>query len=795
MTLNRLLRYFVLAGIFAIPFIPLVVTSGMFFPFITGKNFTFRIIVELIIVAWVILALRDSAYRPHRSWLLWAVSAYMLVLVVSTIFSVNPYRSFWSNFERMEGLLGLLHIFGYFVAAISVLNTRRLWHWLFHISLGAAIFVGVWGLLQLAGALEVNQGGVRVDATLGNATYLAIYMVFHIFLALYFLLRGSLKLLPPATSLLVGANFGFFIFVFNKVFDQVYFNQFQFTSLVLGGMVLLDIAILVWWLALKKYRRSATVLSYSLMLLLFLFTLYHTATRGAILGLIGGLILAAGGVAFFERGRAQKFALSGLAGILLVVAGFLALRQSDFVRESPVLGRFAEISLTETTTESRFIIAQLSWQGLKERPILGYGLENYNLVFNKYYDSRLWRQEQWFDRAHNVVIDQMISGGILGLLSYLSIFLAALYLIWKDRGHLSVRDKSIFVGLLAAYFFHNLFVFDNLISSILFYSLLGYLHTITRPTEAAALAAPTQAGVPVPAVPLPRPVQYGAAAAVLIALPFSLYFFNVKPIQASRTLIAALSGQPEGPARNLELYQKLFSLNTFGSMEGREQLVQATVQVVSAAGAPAEHRQAFAQLTAEELERQLKLLPNDTRQEMFASVFYRSIGDLNQSLVHALKALELSPRKQLIHFELVAIYLAANQPEQALEFARSAYELDPRYRDAAIIYAATAIYANQKELADQLLEPIYGDKAHDEDRLLRAYVEKGHYREVLKIWQSRVENEPANAQHRLALAAAYLALGERQRAIAEITKAVELDPSLKDQAEFYIEEIRAGRNP
>ena len=42
MTVNTFLKRLVLVGIFAVPFIPLIVSSGMFFPFITGKNFSFR---------------------------------------------------------------------------------------------------------------------------------------------------------------------------------------------------------------------------------------------------------------------------------------------------------------------------------------------------------------------------------------------------------------------------------------------------------------------------------------------------------------------------------------------------------------------------------------------------------------------------------------------------------------------------------------------------------------------------------------------------------------------------------
>ena len=60
-------------------------------------------------------------------------------------------------------------------------------------------------------------------------------------------------------------------------------------------------------------------------------------------------------------------------------------------------------------------------KGFIEKPILGWGQEGFNFVFNKYYDPRMYTQEPWFDRAHNTYLDWLIVGGALGLLSYLAI--------------------------------------------------------------------------------------------------------------------------------------------------------------------------------------------------------------------------------------------------------------------------------------------------------------------------------------------------------------------------------------
>ena len=68
--IDRTLLVLTRIGVFLVPFIPLIVASSMFFPFITGKNFAFRIIVEVLFALWLLLALRNPEIRPKRSFIL-----------------------------------------------------------------------------------------------------------------------------------------------------------------------------------------------------------------------------------------------------------------------------------------------------------------------------------------------------------------------------------------------------------------------------------------------------------------------------------------------------------------------------------------------------------------------------------------------------------------------------------------------------------------------------------------------------------------------------------------------------
>ena len=102
-------------GLFLVPFLVLFVPSSFFFPYIAGKAFAFRLIVEIITAGWLVLADQSPKYRPHRSYILLAATIFIVVLGVAMVAGENPYRSFWSNFERMEGLVTHLHLFFYFL--------------------------------------------------------------------------------------------------------------------------------------------------------------------------------------------------------------------------------------------------------------------------------------------------------------------------------------------------------------------------------------------------------------------------------------------------------------------------------------------------------------------------------------------------------------------------------------------------------------------------------------------------------------------------------------------------------
>ena len=715
-----ILKYIIYTGLFAVLFLPFYVDVTMFFPFITGKGFAFRIIVEIITTAWIILFLKDKAYRPKFSWIFVTFAAFILSLSISAILSENSYKSFWSNFERMEGLITTLHLFAFFVVASTMFSTQKLWTRFFNTSLIASLGIALYSFAQLAGKITINQGGVRVDATFGNAAYLAIYLVFHIFFAFFFLLRSE-----------------------------------------------------------NKFHR----LAYGSLALIHLFLLYETQTRGAILGLLGGLFITSALVALTEKEnpRLRKISWGIIGGIVLLVIGFISIKETSFVRNNPTLVRFAEISLTKD--QARTYVWPMAIKGFEERPLFGWGQESFNYVFNKYYDPRMYNHEQWFDRTHNVILDWLVAGGILGLSLYLLLFVFSLKYLWKTD-NLSSVEKSVLTGLFVAYFFHNLFVFDNLISYLLFFSLLAYIHSFSGKEWKIS------------AFDINARIQQIISALVIVAFLFILYTANIVPIKANKKLIEAISPRQDGNiSLNLEAFKKALSYHSFGDAETREQLAQTTNNIVKAPSISNEFKVQFAELSMSELQKQLTLTPEDTRYQIFAAVSANGFGNYEQGLIYGLQTVKSSPGKQTAYFELGTSYIGKRDYENALETFKKAYELEPSFQDAKIAYIVGAIYAGKKDLEKELLSTLPEQVAYFDDRLFRAYVAKGEYSHVLEILAKRIESDPKNSSHRFSRAAVYLELGNRTRAIKEIEGIIEIQPEFKEQGEFYIKEIRAGRNP
>ncbi|KXJ99774.1 MAG: O-Antigen ligase [Parcubacteria bacterium OLB19] len=701
--------------------------NDYFFPYITGKNFDFRIIVELVFFAWIVLALADAKYRPKFSWLISAFGIFLIVMFFANLLGQHPHSSFWSNFERMDGYVTLVHVFLYTLVLGSVLTTKKLWGYYLHTTLFVAFIVSLYGLAQFAGVVEGVER-TRVESYLGNAAYLAIYMLFHIFIV-------------------------FWLFVESKV---------------------------------NLHR-----VIYGLLSVMFIFTLIETGTRGTVLGLAVGIAVMVAYIAVFgaKYKEFQRVAIGAFVFLLVGASVFVLGKDSDFIQNNPNLARIANINF-EDDLKVRGTIWGMAWDGVQERPVLGWGQSNFNYIFNEKYQPFLFDQEQWFDRSHNIIMDWLVAGGFLGLIAYLSIFVACLYyliivpLIKKDDETFTVLERAVLLGILAGYFTHNLVVFDNIISYIFFAVILALIHS--------------RAGKVVPSVEKVKVEknlinQFVAPVAGVLAVAL-IYTINIPGMQAAGDIIDGYRFQD--PNERLAAFERALARDSFAHQEITEQLAQQTMSIMQDPKVSEEIRTKYMVRSEEELKKLVEEKPEDARIHVFFGSYYRSVGNLEEAAKQMQIARELSPKKQSIIAQQGVIAYSQGNVESARDYFKEAFLLDERNLEAREYYAALLFANGEGEAAKALVtDQTIIDRFALNDFLVNAANSAQDNEFLAKLYESRVAQNPELEQNWVSLSFLYYQMGNKDKAIETLNRSAEAKPSFAKMASCFADNIKAGREP
>lgn len=652
------------APLFLIPFLALYVSSDLYFPFITGKNFAFRAFVEISVAGWAVLMLADRRYRPRFSWLIVSFTFLVGWMVIADMYAVNPHKAFWSNFERMDGFVMLAHVFALFVVMGSVFTVDRLWRSWSLTFVSATAVVCVYGLFQMLGAAKIHQSTDRVDASLGNAEYLAGYLL-----------------------------------------------------LALG---------ITLWQALEARGKEQAWLRYSLLALAAFeaVILVATLTRGTVVGLVGAAAFAALAWTFMGDGKGRRYAVAALGVIAVLVGGLFLLRASPVVTENPNLQRFASIFSLREALGTRLTIWDMALEGVKERPLIGWGHEGYNHIFNRYYEPSLYDQEPWFDRAHNIYLDWLVAGGIPALILFLALLAATALAVLRAKD-LGRGERVLLLATLVGYGIQGLAVFDNLFTYVPLAALLAYVHGRTaRPIGALerlseARGAALQASLPVAAV-----------LGIVV-----IYMVNVPTYAAAQELIRGMT--PASAEARLSYFRSALAREPFATQEIREQLLQ-FAQSASAspqvAAATKEEAVGFAEAQFNE---ELARAPQDTRLHIQYASFLRGIDRFEDARAASARARELSPRKQSVIIEQGIGAWQAGDYAAARDLFAEAYALAPESDEFAAYAASGRIIAGDRAGGKAIILEHFGTTTVDNMILGLAYQEAGAWNDLVELLRLR----------------------------------------------------------
>lgn len=487
--------YGIWTGIVLILLTPFVVTPDTIFPFVVGKAVYSRSLIECVFGVWAILALFRPAYRPPRSRLLLLLALSVGVSILAACFGVSPQRSFWSTYERMQGVVDLIHWFAFAVVLASVLRTERAWRVILNINFGVCLIISGLAicLYYSAGAPffdyfynywgENRQAGIdptgRVTSTLGNALHLGTYVLLNSLIAAGFLAQSFISAAPvsPGDPLIVETRDQKRAFLQNK-------NLTLLTPWIKRG----------FWVS---------------MLTSGLWALTLTGSRGAFLGLLAGVGALAVVSLFWGRRRMIRFATVGLlsfsacAIVLMLLLIFqpkisTANRLFEILKPmvtlgetfpNPLLKRLLRPEMYGAEDRSpqwrRIEVLNIGLCGFFERPLLGWGPDNFLVVFGRYL-SKSTENIGIHDHSHNTLVEELATKGVLGLSSYLILWTCTLLIFLRIAKRVDIRSRIylLFVGIaLTGYFIQSQYAVANSTSSLQYFLLLAFVSRLETGEE------------------------------------------------------------------------------------------------------------------------------------------------------------------------------------------------------------------------------------------------------------------------------------------------------------------------
>ena len=647
------------------------------FPYVVGKALWSRTLIEIAFGLWVILLLRDSSFRFPKSWTLAALGVYVLIALLATVLSVSPTRSLWSTYERMQGWVDLAHWATFVIVLASTHRTWADWRTLLNFNLGVGILIGLLGLTQFFDirVFEYLQYRNRLDITLGNATYVGGYMLVNFFIAAGFLVESFLDRSASETK--------------GRAVDRRRRRRRQ-----QAGWLSSIPPEHLW----RAFWVAAIALSLTMAFL--------SGTRSAAIALVAGILAFSIGYALWGGSRRLRTAAIGTTVVVtalasLVVVFTIVRAGTDAERidlPGTMIERLLNTGVRDRSADARIAAAEVGMKAFLDRPLLGWGPENYTVGYDRHVGPEAFASGSLsFDQAHNKLIEELTTKGLLGLLGYLALWVSLAVVFIRKARYLTAGQQAfaflIGAGLIG-YFTQNFFLFDTPGTVIHLYALVGFvvfLDSMVLKRSGSglrqAVVQDERAADSGPLFPSLRSEMVMGAAIIVVGVGIAaaVFLLNVRPLTAASSGADAVSGGTSWEQR-FEAFED--SVNTFpplsntvrmmmfreiglawGALEGNEMAVAlAIVETHGPAGRKAE--------------------PEEWRLLSGMAVIYQQARDENGEYMSRAReliesAVELAPSRVEVRALLIAQHLVENDPQGALrlieDYVAEAPETEHRY--------------------------------------------------------------------------------------------------------------------
>ncbi len=434
-----------------------LVVAPLFFNIYSSRVFepdkitTVRSIALMMAAFWLIKWFEERKNpTPGRAitWrtpLLLPTMILVVVYMLSTALSVAPRTSLLGSYQRLQGTYSTFSYIVIFLMMIQGMRTRVQVNRLINIVILNSFPIALYGELQSRSLDPLPWGGdtvVRVAGNMGNAIFIAAYLIMALYLAL-----GKIAEIA-VTALGIGSA---------PNSDQ---SSPTTPNVSIGDVVRLAILILI-----------ALGDAYVVMVL--------AGSRGPQLGLLAGLFFMVLLLMQLLRRRTVRTIATvswiGLAVGALVVLVLLNFGSGSFIeklRTLPVLNR---LSTAFNISDGTNLVRKLIWDGNVQlmsphvpiempdgtddpwnaiRPLVGYGPESMYVAYNRFYPPALANIEARNaspDRSHNETWDSLVITGFVGFLAYLFLFGSVFYFGFTWIGLIASRFERILFWVLWAF--------------------------------------------------------------------------------------------------------------------------------------------------------------------------------------------------------------------------------------------------------------------------------------------------------------------------------------------------------
>jgi len=575
----------------------------------------------------------------------------------------------------------------------------------------------------------------------------------------------------------------------------------------------------------KSYLRYL----YFIPIVLMLFEFKNMHTSGAIIGLgisiLLGLFLY--GLLHINR-RIKKVSLWIFSLAIIAIIILFAQSNSTWFKNSFLKNLTAQ----KFTFQTRLI----SWRGaindFKYHPMLGTGFGNYAIIFDRQFDPQFFdyaRTDTYFDRAHNNLIDVLSTTGLLGLLSYLSIFIAVIYYLWQilkrnnffidnnEKGRNNLEILILFL-LLIAYFIQNLAVFDSFVTYTGLMITLSYIYFLINNRESGEdmieLAENNETSENEEKIVELNNKKYVTEISILIILLLiaflSINYFTLRPWKVFTNSIKAYGQILSGDTIDgIIAYQKSL-IGTPLDRDARSTLINLlmTSPEYFSSLKTLEKAEALSYVIAL-TEKNLAYNPQDSLTQLqlaqvldnAARLSYRNQEKFQEysegSLIAIDKAIEASPKRIPLYITKAQILLTQSQAEKGIESLKYAISLNKKYPDAYCRLAQFYLILEREDEIGESLNQCLAlngiDQINSSPILMAAanlYIIEQDYTRALIVVEHLAELYSDNAEIWFNLAKLYLVVGDENGAQVAIDKAIKLDPSLYDEFQKLKEAVK-----